>query len=110
MGKFRRPTHHECFNTLKNQGYHIEHNYGHGRENLCFNFYILTLLAFFFHQVLELTDKAFQESRSKAGTLREFWERLRQVFHFFIFDSWESLLHFAFNKKSYPITVTPQPP
>jgi len=20
---------------LKNQGYHVEHNYGHGKENLC---------------------------------------------------------------------------
>jgi hypothetical protein len=24
----------ECFNNLKNQGYHLEHNYGHGSENL----------------------------------------------------------------------------
>ena len=24
----------EVFNTLKNQGYHIEHNYGHGKKNL----------------------------------------------------------------------------
>ena len=31
----------ECLNTLKNQGYHLEHNYGHGENNLAFNFYLL---------------------------------------------------------------------
>jgi hypothetical protein len=41
----------ECFNTLKNQGYYIEHNYGHGKKNLIYNMYLLTLLAFYFHQV-----------------------------------------------------------
>jgi hypothetical protein len=24
----------ETFNTLKNQGYHFEHNYGHGEQHL----------------------------------------------------------------------------
>ena len=41
----------ECFNTLKNHGYEIEHNYGHGEKNLSFNFYVFTLLAFFMHQI-----------------------------------------------------------
>jgi hypothetical protein len=46
----------ECFNTLKNQGYHLEHNYGHGETFLSFNMYLLTVLAFFLHQIQELTD------------------------------------------------------
>ena len=25
----------ETFNTLKNQGYNFQHNYGHGYQNLC---------------------------------------------------------------------------
>ncbi len=40
----------ECFNSLKNHGYNIEHNYGHGSNNLCYNFYNFTLLAFTMHQ------------------------------------------------------------
>ena len=28
----------ECFNSLKNHGYNMEHNYGHGSENMSFNF------------------------------------------------------------------------
>ena len=33
-GKFRGSTLHETFNTLKNQGYNFEHNYGHGYKYL----------------------------------------------------------------------------
>ncbi|PAJ67523.1 hypothetical protein CJF42_26430, partial [Pseudoalteromonas sp. NBT06-2] len=43
-GRCRWKIENECFNTLKNQGYHIEHNYGHGSENLSYNMYLLTLL------------------------------------------------------------------
>ncbi|MDL1981259.1 MAG: hypothetical protein LWX02_07290 [Deltaproteobacteria bacterium] len=46
----------ETFNALKNQVYHIEHNYGHGEKNLSMIFFMLNLLAFFTHQILELTD------------------------------------------------------
>ena len=44
----------ECFNTLKNQGYEVAHNYGHGKDHLSLNFYLLTLLAFTLHQTAGL--------------------------------------------------------
>ena len=47
MGKFRGSTHHETFNTLKNQGYNFEHNYGHGYKNLCSVMTMLISLATF---------------------------------------------------------------
>ena len=47
----------EYFNSLKNQGYNITHNYGHGSNNLCYNMYNFTLLAFTMHQIHQLTDK-----------------------------------------------------
>ena len=68
--KSRWKVENECFNTLKNQGYHLEHNYGHGEKHLAFNFYLLTLLAFLFHQIFELTDATYQASRAKAGSKR----------------------------------------
>jgi hypothetical protein len=82
----------ECFNTLKNQGYQIEHNYGHGEKNLCFNFYVLTVLSFLLHQILELVDLSYQEARKICRTLREFWEWVRVFFNMKVFDSWESML------------------
>lgn len=91
----------ECFNTLKNQGYCIEHNYGHGEKNLCFNFYLLTLIAFAFHQVAELTDKLYQECRKKCGSKRHLWETLRSYLKTFIFATWEALLSFLLNPGKY---------
>ena len=76
-GRCRWKIENECFNTLKNQGYDLEHSYGHGERNLCFNFLLLTLIAFLFHQVLELTDKLYQAVREKMGSKRKMWETLR---------------------------------
>ena len=33
-GRARWKIENETFNTLKNQGYHLEHNYEHGEQNL----------------------------------------------------------------------------
>ena len=74
-----------CFNTLKNHGYNIEHNYGHGSENLCYNFYMFTLLAFTMHQIHQLTDKLFQAMRLNFGRLGSMWERIRVVIDFIYF-------------------------
>jgi hypothetical protein len=85
----------ECFNTLKNQGYHIEHNYGHGKNNLCFNFLILTLIAFLFQQMLQLTDKLYKECRKEHGSKRHMWESLRSYFKIILFESFDDLLYFS---------------
>ena len=65
---------------------------------LAFNFYLLTLLAFLFHQISELTDAAFKACRAKAGSKVSFWEKIRTLINFFIFESWEQLLAFFINK------------
>lgn len=100
-GRCRWKLENEYFNTLKNQGYCLEHSYGHGKQNLCFNFYILTLLAFFFHQIFELTDKAYQACRKKIGSKREMWNTLRSYIRLFVFESWSQLLDFLLNPRRY---------
>ena len=55
-GRARWKIENETFNTLKNQGYHIEHNFGHGQQHLSMNFFVLNLLAFYIHQILSLCD------------------------------------------------------
>lgn len=97
----------ECFNTLKNQGYYIKHNYGHGKKNLCFNFYLLTLLAFFFHQIFELTDHLYQDCRKKFGSKRNMWDNLRAYIKILVFESWEILLDFAFSPRKYNVFCRP---
>lgn len=91
-GRCRWKIENETFNTLKNQGYHIEHNYGHGKHHLSMNFFLLNLLAFFMHQIFELTDDLYQQCRVKLGSRRTLWERLRSVIFILISPTWETLL------------------
>lgn len=84
----------ECFNTLKNQGYNMEHNYGHGKKHLSFNMYLSVLLAFFMHQILELTDAAYQACRKKFGSKKQLWNTIRTSINLFVFPHWYWLMDF----------------
>jgi len=82
----------EGFNTLKNQGYHLEHNFGHGNTYLSEAFFVLNLLAFFMHQILELVDELYQQVRAKFSARVEFWNAIRATFRIFLFSSWDEVL------------------
>ncbi len=82
----------EGFNTLKNQGYHLEHNFGHGKNHLSSTFFLLNLLAFYVHQILELTDRLYQNCRAQFSSRREYWNIIRATFRLFIFEDWEQVL------------------
>ena len=70
----------ETFNTLKNQGYNLEHNYGHGSQYLATNFAILTFLAFLTDQIAQTFDQPFLKALEVCKTKRALWEKVRQVF------------------------------
>lgn len=108
-GRCRWKIENECFNTLKNQGYYIEHNYGHGKKNLSYNMYLLTLLAFYFHQIFELTDGAYQACREKFGSKRYLWECFRGDIRRMIFDSWELLMDFELNPDNWEVAKVKKP-
>lgn len=109
VGRSRWKIENECFNTLKNQGYALEHNYGHGEKHLSFNLYLLTLIAFLFHQIFELTDRLYQSCRKKFGSKIHLWETLRTYVKLLVFDTWEMLLDFALDPVKYGLTMS-QPP
>lgn len=92
VGRARWKIENETFNTLKNQGYHLEHNFGHGQKNLSYIFFLLNVLAFFAHQIFELTDPLYQECRSKFSSRLEFWNQLRCTIRILIFPDWEAVL------------------
>jgi hypothetical protein len=62
----------ETFNTLKNQGYRLEHNYGHGKQFLSTVFAMLMLLAFMVDQVAQFADAHFQKAMAKLKPERLF--------------------------------------
>jgi len=95
----------ETFNTLKNQGYHFEHNFGHGYQHLSVVFAILMMLAFLVDQVQQLCCPLFQASWAKWGSKRLLWEKMRALFYDYALDSMEHLFRALYYgvKKSAPI-------
>ena len=93
-GRARWKIENETFNTLKNQGYHIEHNYSHGRQHLTVNFFLLNLLAFFMHEIFQLTDRLYQACRRKTSSRKEYFALLRHTFQILLFRSWQHMLQF----------------
>ena len=63
--------------TDKNQGYHFEHNYGHGDENLCSVMSMLMMLAFLIDQGQQLCCKSYQKARNHVGTFAGLFEFVR---------------------------------
>ena len=86
-GRARWKVENETFNTLKNQGYNFQHNYGHGQQNLSVVFAMLMMLAFLVDQTQEHCCPLFQAALKKAGSRRVLWERVRSHFYHFAFQS-----------------------
>jgi hypothetical protein len=81
----------ETFNTLKNQGYHFEHNYGHGEQHLSVVLALLMMLAFLVDQAQQLCSDLFRQVWDKLGSKRLLWERLGSFFHVFLFTTMQGL-------------------
>ena len=79
-GRSRWKIENETFNTLKNQGYHFEHNYGHGEKNLATVLALLMLLAFTVDQMNQHCWKLFQQVSGGLRTTAKLWDSLRSVF------------------------------
>lgn len=90
-GRCRWKIENETFNTLKNQNYHFEHNFGHGKKNLSTVFGMLMMLAFLIDQVQEHCDALFQKALAKEQRKTYLWEKLRAIFFLCFVSSWEDL-------------------
>jgi hypothetical protein len=88
-GRSRWKVENETFNTLKNQGYHFEHNFGHGHQHLATNFSLLMLLAFAIDQIQAHGCAFFQQALRAQHTKRYLWEKMRAAFTFFYIRDWE---------------------
>jgi len=91
-GRARWKIENETFNTLKNQGYHLEHNFGHGEKNLSVVLALLMFLAFLVDQVQQLCCPVFQAAWHKLHTKRNLWDHIRTCFRLLLFPSMTELL------------------
>ena len=91
-GRSRWRIENETFNTLKNQGYNFEHNYGHGYKELCSVMTMLMLLAFLIDQVQQLCCKVYQKARQHVGTFSVLFQKMRVLSEYMLWDSFNHLL------------------
>ena len=66
-GRARWKVENENNNVLKNYGYNLEHNYGHGEKYLSAVLVTLNLLAFLIHTVLDETNTALCCDSPRTG-------------------------------------------
>jgi hypothetical protein len=104
-GRNRWKVENEGINVLKNQGYHFEHNYGHGQQYLSMVLLTLLLLAFLFHTALALSCLSYQAVRRELGARRTFFNDLRALTRYLYFASWQQLLTFMYQQ----LELAPEP-
>ncbi len=92
VGRARWKIENENFNVLKNNGYNLEHNFGHGKQNLAAILVTLNLLAFAIHTACDIADELWRAARKKLGPRYSFFNKLAAITIYLIFPSWEDLL------------------
>lgn len=80
-GRARWKIENETFNTLKNQGYQFEHNFGHGKKNLATVLAILMFLAFLLDQIQQRFDNSFKKALVFAKSKIMLWQKMREIFN-----------------------------
>ena len=93
-GRGRWKIENENNNVLKTKGYHLEHNFGHGKQYLAATMLSLNLLAFLFHTVLEWSDESYALLRQVLVRRQTFFEDMRALTHYMVFESWQHLMDF----------------
>lgn len=105
-GRARWRIENETFNTLKNQGYHFEHNFGHGSKYLTTVFVYLMMLAFMIDQIQQLCCKLFKAALEFSKTKARLWEKVRGYFTLYLINSWEQLYDAIAHQKGAMISDT----
>jgi len=91
-GRARWKIENETFNVLKTNGYNLEHNFGHGKETLASVLVSLNLLAFAFHTAAYLGVLAWRAAITARGATYRFFEHLRTITAYVVFEGWSHLL------------------
>ena len=91
-GRSRWKIENESFNVLKNHGYELEHNFGHGETYLAMTLAALNLLAFAWHTALDILEPPWKRAREAAETRKGFFAYLSTLTSLVIFPAWPDLL------------------
>jgi hypothetical protein len=108
-GRTRWKSENENNNVLKNYGYHLEHNFGHGEQYLAMVLVMLNLLAFLFHTVLDLCHEQYRRVRAELAVRKTFFNDLQALTRYLYFDSWPALIDFMFTRLELDVAATSPP-
>lgn len=106
-GRTRWKIENENNNTLKNHGYHLTHNFGHGKQHLSNLLTTLNLLAYLVHTTLDWLDERYRTLRARLPSRRTFFENLRTLLLYLTFHSWDHLMEFMLKTLSHKRSVAP---
>jgi hypothetical protein len=93
-GRARWKIENENNNVLKNRGYHLEHNFGHGQKHLSSLLAALNILAFLYHAFLDCRDDRYHLIRAALPTRQTFFDDLRTLTRYLLFVDWDALMDF----------------
>jgi hypothetical protein len=96
----------ETFNVLKNNGYHLEHNFGHGRKTLSSILVVFNLLAFAMHNACDLLEKPWQAARDHIGARNRFFLQFA-ITSYVAFSSWDQLMLSISTGRAPPANSSP---
>jgi hypothetical protein len=91
-GRARWKIENGSFNVLKNHGYALERNFGHGKQYLAMMFAAMNMPAFAFHSVCDCIDALWRKAREQTGARQRFFQHLHTITAYLVFPSWLALL------------------
>ncbi len=91
-GRARWKIENETFNVMKNHGYELEHNFGHGKKFLAMTLAAFNLLAFAWHTALDIVEPPWQRARAAAAARKSFFAHIQSLTTYVVFPSWSVLL------------------
>lgn len=104
-GRARWKIENENNNTLKTAGYHLEHNFGHGKKHLASLLATMNILAFLFHTMLEFMNEKYQLLRKIIGARKQFFHHIKILLIYHPYQNFDHLMDFMLEglKKPHPI-------
>jgi hypothetical protein len=102
IGRARWKIENNTFNTLKNGGYNIEHNFGHGKKYLSAVLITLNILALLFHNTLYLCDELWRQEFDRLNSRIVFFKKFNVALNFYLFSSFNELLLLLNNPRPPP--------
>ncbi len=92
----------ESLNVLKSNGYHLEHNFGHGKQHLAMLFATLNRLAFAIPTACDCLEQPWINARTAKRARTRFFEHVQTITAYMVFPNWTTLMQTLIDSKLPP--------